>query len=169
MKDPIFESALADAMDNFIAFKRIQGYDYTDRACELRLFDQFLSGIDYSDGLLKSDVFSEYLASMTCAPSSIANRLSAVRQFSRYLHALRPESAVTPLNMQPAYQKKIRFYRIESEKVASLTRAASRLRPVGGVRPLCVSFLIGLLYSTGLRVNEALNRSKLKSNTSPSR
>ena len=38
-----FSSRLAERMVQFIAFKRLQGYDYTSRGHVLRLFDTFLS------------------------------------------------------------------------------------------------------------------------------
>lgn len=154
---PTFESPLADAMERFVAFKRMQGYDYVAQSRMLSLFDRFLLGEDCSDGLLRTEQFSAYLATTArLSGSAREGRLSAVREFSRYLHALHPASAVVPPGMLPRHQRAIRFRRIEPGEILRLMEAASRLRPRQSARPHCIRFLIGLLYSTGLRIAEAL-------------
>ena len=40
---PGFESPLADAMERFVAFKRMQGYGYSDQILTLSHFDRFLA------------------------------------------------------------------------------------------------------------------------------
>ena len=48
-----FHSTLAPRMDQFVAFKRMQGYDYTDQARNLSYFDRFLvSEHDHTEGQL---------------------------------------------------------------------------------------------------------------------
>ena len=42
----IFHSGLAESMQQFVAFKRMQGYDYTNQARVLSYFDSFLLGLD---------------------------------------------------------------------------------------------------------------------------
>ena len=154
---PTFESPLADAMERFVAFKRMQGYSYTVQVRELRQFDRFLSVADGVDGMLRGDLFSRYLETTAgMPPGTREHRLSVVRQFSRYLHALHPASAVVPPGMLPRCQRRIRFRRLEPEQILRLMDAASRLRPRQSIRPHCIGFLIGLLYSTGLRLGEGL-------------
>ena len=154
---PSFESPLADAMERFVAFKRMQGYSYTGQVRELRQFDRFLSVADGVNGMLRGDLFSRYLETTAgMPPGTREHRLSVVRQFSRYLHALHPASAVVPPGMLPRHQRRIRFRRLEPEEILRLMDAASRLRPRQSVRPHCIRFLLGLLYSTGLRIAEAL-------------
>jgi integrase len=145
-------------MERFVAFKRMQGYDYTVQSRMLILFDRFLLlDEDCSDGLLRTAQFSAYLATTArLSGSTREGRLSAVREFSRYLHALHPASAVVPPGMLPRHQRRIRFRRLEPEEILRLMDAASRLRPRQSIRPHCIRFLIGLLYSTGLRIAEAL-------------
>jgi integrase/recombinase XerD len=43
------------------------------------------------------------------------------------------------------------------EQVYELMCAANELRPKGGIRAGCIRFLIGLLYTTGLRISEAIH------------
>lgn len=153
-----FHSPLAPAMADFVAFKRMQGYDYTEKVKALSHFDRFLLGVDCADGLLREAHFEAYLAATAAlSPSTREGRFSVARQFSRHLHAHRPESAVPPANMLPRHARHIRFRRLEPEHVRDLMEAAIRLRPENGPRPWSVCFLIGMLYTTGLRLAEAIN------------
>lgn len=152
-----FRSPLAEAMELFVAFKRMQGYEYSHQAGMLGYFDCFLLGRDCADGLLRPAHFDAYLATTAgLCHSTREGRLSVVRQFSRHLHAYHPESAVVPARLLPRHCRSIRFRRIEPEQVRELMDAAGRLRPKLSVRPPCIRFLIGLLYTTGLRIGEAL-------------
>ena len=78
-----FQSSLANAMSQFLAFKRMQGYTYTSQTVALKSFDRLLIDNDYSDDVLRSDMFEKYVAATTeLAPGTRAVRLSVVRQFS---------------------------------------------------------------------------------------
>jgi len=60
------------------------------------------------------------------------------------------------LGMLPRHARQIRFFRITENDVNELMNAATRLRPKNSIRPHSIRFLIGILYSTGLRISEAL-------------
>jgi len=157
-RQAFFESPLADMMERFVAYKQMQGYDYAAQANALRFFDRFLCGIDCSGGLLRSECFSGYLETMPhLKPKTREGRLGVVHQFSLHLNAFRPESRVMPLRLLPPFARNIRFCRITSAEVFELMRAAEKLHSGSGVRAACIRFLIGLLYTTGLRISEAIN------------
>jgi len=156
--EELFQSPLANAMYDFVAFKRMQGYDYSGRVRILSLFDRFLQDQDCSDGLLRPQHFDAWLeAGADCSASYRGSLVSTVRQFSLYLHAHCPESAVVPKGILPKCPRRIRFRRIEPKDVLELMRAASGLEMSHPIAPLAIRFLIGLLYCTGLRIREALN------------
>ena len=155
---PAFQSPLADVMGTFVEFKHMQGYDYRAKAEILKMFDRFLLGQDCSGGLLRPEHFSRYLETIAeLSHSSREGQLSLLRQFSRYLHALRPESAVVPTGLLPRRPRNIRFCRITFEQVGMLMNAAAKLRMKYPVGPQNVRFLIGMLYACGLRIDEALS------------
>jgi len=155
-KQASFESPLSDMMERFVAHKRMQGFDYTAQANTLKFFDRFLCGMDCFGGLLHSECFPGYLETLPhLKPSTREGRLGVVHQFSLYLNAFRPESRVMPLRLLPAFTRNIRFCRIPSTEVFELMCAAETLPPKGGIRSACIRFLIGLLYTTGLRISEA--------------
>lgn len=154
-----FHSVLAEQMERFVAFKRIQGYDYTSQARTLSYFDTFL--IEELDGeedpSLALDALQRYVD--TTANLEVFSRrakLSSVREFTRYLHARCPNSAILPKDGVSHRQHTVRFYRIETEQVAELMTAATTVLPVESIRTHAIRLLIGLLYCTGLRIREAL-------------
>lgn len=154
--DETFQSSLGDSMADFIAFKRMQGYEYSGRVQKLKQFDRFLLTQGNPDSLCPK-LFSTYLETLSATSASTREGcLSAIRQFSLYLHAHRPESAVVPCGILPPYSRNPRFCRIEPDQVAKLMEAATELGPAGSVRGRCICFLIGLLYTSGLRIGEAL-------------
>lgn len=152
-----FASSLADRMVDFVTFKRMQGYDYTSRIECLKRFDAFLSENGCSDSLLHPEDMQRYCAETTGLNAVTRTNLhSSVRQFSLYLHAIEPQSAVLPKHMQPRKPHPIRFYPLSESQVGALMAATDTLTPKNGIWPHCMRFLIGLLYSTGLRIGEAL-------------
>lgn len=154
---PVFTSTLAEAMNNFVAFKRMQGYDYVAGSEHLAHFDRFLVQENFTGNILVRELFSRYLASTAgLSPKRRQNILSVIRQFSIHLNAYRPESSLVPEAMLPRQPDQIRFYPLSGSQIGELMQAALTLRPKHGIRPHCICFMIGLLYATGLRIREAL-------------
>lgn len=152
-----FHRPLAPLMADFIAFKRMQGYDYLAPAGARQRFADFRCAQGAVAGRLHAELVGAYLATTAgLAPSTRAGRLSVVRQFGRYLHSYYPASALVPTGLLPRRPRNLRFCRLEPEQVRALMAAALELRPAHGIRPPCLHFLIGLLYATGLRIAEAL-------------
>jgi integrase/recombinase XerD len=84
-----------------------------------------------------------------------AHRLSTVRGFARYLHAIDPTTEVPPENVfAPRYQRPTPYLWQESE-VLDLMAAARRLRPP--LYALALETLFGLLWSTGMRIAETIS------------
>jgi integrase/recombinase XerD len=84
------------------------------------------------------------------------NRLSIVRVFSRFLHAVDPHSTV--LEYIPVKRSSLpRFYLYSQTDLNALLNAALQLRPATSLRPHCFYMLIGLMVVTGLRIGEALS------------
>ncbi len=155
-----FRSVLAEQMQQFVACKRMQGYDYTDQARTLSYFDSFLfeECSDVPDPCLSLDTLQGYIATTAHLEGySRCKRLSSLREFSRYLHARNPNSVLLPRDIVPLRKPTVRFYRIEPDQVADLMRAVTTVLPPASIQSHAIGFLIGLLYCTGLRIREALN------------
>jgi len=150
-------SSLAEPIVRFIAFKRMQGYAYKAGADELSRFDTFLTQSGYARPTLQLDILEHYTDEIAeRSHSTRAGRLATVRQFSLYLHALEPASMLLPPRLMLRTSRTIRFYRLSAARVGALMAATATLRPDNGIRAECMRFLAGLLYSTGLRISEAL-------------
>ncbi len=152
-----FTSPLAERIMQFITFKRMQGYDYAEGLHRLHHFEAFLAQTGCANGVLRRQELERYRAQIAGLSSvTQAGKLSAVRQFSLYLRALEPESAVLPARLLPRRPRPIRFYPLSPAQVGELMAATISFTPQKGIRAHCLRFLIGLLYSTGLRIGEAL-------------
>jgi len=156
-KLPNFVSLFSERMVQFLNFKHMQGYDYIDGQQQLERFDVFLSKANCTGRVLRHEDLHGYCADLrSMHPGTQAKLLATVRQFSHFLHAFEPQSVVLPSRILPRRQRTIRFCPLSVEQVGELMAATSILRPRSGIRPMCLRFLIGLLYSTGLRIGEAL-------------
>ena len=155
-----FHSFLAEHMQAFVAFKRMQGYDYTGQARTLSYFDAFLVNVydgEQDKQCLSLAMLQQYVRTTAhLKPFARITGLSSLREFSRYLHAKHPQSVVLPMDIVPRHTPTMRFYRIELGQVSELMAATRSILPAGSIRAHSTRVLIGVLYSTGLRINEAL-------------
>ncbi len=98
-----FQSVWAEQMHQFVAFKRMQGYDYSSQARKLCYFDRFL--VNHADAEpstgLSLDLLRRYVETTAHQNGfSRQSQLGSLREFSRYLHARFPQSAVQPLMLR---------------------------------------------------------------------
>jgi site-specific recombinase XerD len=155
-----FHSALAEQMQQFVAFKRMQGHDYSSQARTLSYFDRFLfEAFDCVQAqCLSLEALQGYVATTIHLEGySRCSRLSSLREFTRYLHARSPSSALLPRDIVPRPKAVVRFYRITPEQVADIMAASATVLPANSIRTHSIGVLIGLLYCTGLRISEALS------------
>ena len=153
-----FISSLAGQIVQFITFKRMQGYVYTQEISCLKRFDSFLAEKQFNSTVLSTEDLNCYCAdTVNMKAGTRAQHLSAVRQLSLYLHAVDHQSAVLPKHIQPRSPRSIRFYPLAPEEVGQLMKSSDILSLDNFMLVHCIRFLIGLLYSTGLRIGEALN------------
>ena len=81
-------------------------------------------------------------------------RLSVVRGFARYLHALDPRHEVPPTDLLPQRPHRAVPYLYSDAEIAALITAAETLG--SPVRRATFATLIGLLRVTGMRIGEAI-------------
>lgn len=83
-----------------------------------------------------------------------AFRLSTVRCFATYLHALDPAHEIPPADVLPRHIRHAVPYLYTDQQIWALMAATDRLR--GTLRRATYRTLIGLLAVTGMRVGEAI-------------
>jgi site-specific recombinase XerD len=158
MNTVIFQSDLALQMENFVRFKQLQGFDYTSQSRKLRHLDTFFYQHQHPHhSCLDQDSINAYIsATAHLQANSRYNRLSLVREFSRYLHQFEPNSYI--LQTIPVKRPNLpRYYLYSQQDISALLRQAKTLTPIDSIRPHCFHLLIGLLYVTGIRIDEALS------------
>ena len=83
-----------------------------------------------------------------------AQRLSVVRSFATYLHALDPAHEIPPADVLPRHIRRAVPYLYSDREIAALMAATGQLR--GQLRQTTYRTLVGLLAVTGMRVGEAI-------------
>jgi integrase len=149
---------LRQALTDYLEIRRALGYKL-ERAEKLLV--QYL---DYLDGLDAENVTIENAVAWATLPAAgkdahwWAFRLSAVRGFAGYLHALDDRHEVPPTDVLPNRVHRAIPYLYSQEEIAALMAATGSLR--GELRQATYRTLIGMLAVTGMRVGEAIRLDK---------
>ena len=151
------QSPLAVQIQNFINLRRLSGTEYQSQAQLLGYFECFLLNQDLSEPRITREITDHYLTSLCrLAPRTRYNRFCVVRQLCEYLARSDPLSYVPEtLKVIPskgAHQP----YIYSSSEIQALLGAASKLTPKNSLRSHTYRTLLGVLYSTGIRIGEAL-------------
>jgi site-specific recombinase XerD len=154
-------SSLANEIQDFIHLRRLSGTDYQSQAQLLGYFDRFLFEQQISGPPLTRKITDDYLLGLShLAPRSRSNRFCVVRQLCQYLARSDPRGYVPePLRVIPS-QGAHSPYIYSPSQIQALLAAASNLPPANSLRPQTYRTLLGLLYSTGIRIGEALALSR---------
>ena len=84
-----------------------------------------------------------------------ARKLSMVRPFARWVHAIEPRHQVPPPRLLAVRHRRNTPHIYSDEQIATLMVAASKLRSAKGMKALNLETIIGLLAATGMRPGEA--------------
>jgi site-specific recombinase XerD len=149
-------SSLAMPIEKFIALRRLSGTDYRGQTQLLGYFDRFLVEAKANRPRLTREITDRYHDSlMHLAPRTRANRLCVVKQFGEYLARTDALSYVPEAPRGPSSRTAHTPYIYSLRQVRALLSAAADLPPPGSLRPQTYRTLLGLLYSTGIRIGEA--------------
>ena len=156
---PRFTSPLGKSMQNFIAFSRSQGKAYRAEEKLLCRFDRFLTSYSdppeqLSDSILRQwiNLFSDRSEAHQC------KNFSVVRQFCLYLRRFDPESYVPDTSLSPPSPQLFIPHIYSKKEIVILLNALRQSKPSKQfrLRPQMLYILVLLLYTTGMRVGEAL-------------
>jgi integrase len=89
------------------------------------------------------------------SPATRINRISILRQFCLYLSHFDPRTCIIHRSFVPHRTRPVPHIYTRGE-VRQIMAASRRIGPAQGLRPVVLSTLVALLYTTGLRVGEAL-------------
>ena len=157
---PSFHSTLGPLMEKFVLEKRACGYSYHEPSRILRCFDRFLSQQRLRSAELPRGIVKDWLSKTAHeSPSTHQRRISAVRQFAKFLSRLGYPSYVPDATLstrgRPAFAPRI----LTHEEIRNLLQAVDQLLPtaLSPLRHLVMPEVFRLLCGCGLRVGEALN------------
>ena len=157
MKALEFHSCLAPEIRRFISLRQLSGTDYHSQALLLRHFDRFLRDQELKKPRITRQIIDDYLQTLShLAVRSHGNRYCVVRQLCRYLWRVDPLTYVPEAIKTIQSQASRQPYIYSVAEICSLLAAASELPPTGSLRPQTYRTLLGLLYTTGIRIGEAM-------------
>jgi integrase/recombinase XerD len=145
---------LNDAMENYLILRRTGGYKLVDTEELLRSCLSFVAG--RGERFLRTETVIEW-AQLGASVGRCERRLRTIGFFVDYLRVENPRHKVMPRGLFSTgkvhrHPPRI-FTREEILRVLELTDA---LPSRGSIRPLTYRTLLGLLFVTGMRINEAL-------------
>jgi len=149
-------SLWANHIQGFIALRQACGRDYRSQGQLLGYFDQFLVQQKIKRACITRQIIERYQASLShLTPRGQANRMCVVRQLCQYLTRYDPKTFIPePMKTISSFSAR-KSYIYSASELDSLMAAALELTPVGSLRPHTYYTLLGLLYSTGIRIGEA--------------
>jgi len=152
----IFHSTLASQIESFIRLRQLSGTDYRSQSLLLCYFDRFLCDEKHEGSRLTMQITDHYLQTLShLAPRVRGNRFCVVRQLCQYLSRTDPLTYVPEPIRSITSQAAQRAYIYSEAEIGALLAAASELPPAGSLLPHTYKTLLGLLYSTGIRIGEA--------------
>lgn len=157
MNDGYFRSCFAPQMEAFVALRQACGFDFRGQAKKLRYFDTFLARNDIYVERLTQELTERYEHDMEhLHPGTRENRIRVLIHFARHLTRTDPDSFVpwAPPSDRAA-RSRLPFI-FTAEQIRALMLAAAGLWHPGHLRPHTYRTLIGLLYTTGMRISEAI-------------
>jgi len=157
MKAIEFHSCLAAKLQRFVDLRRLAGSDYEGQARLLGYFDRFLEKRGVTELWLTREITEAYQQTLgQLQPRTQDNRCGVVRQFCEYVSRTEPQCHIPERGRRIRSQNTRCPHIYSVSEVQGLLAAASQLPPPNSLRPDTYRTLLGLLYSTGIRIGEAL-------------
>jgi integrase/recombinase XerD len=157
---PRFASPLAPEMQRFIALGRSQAKAYRVEEEALCGLDRFLASLHPPPPRLSETLMRQWLAALAdVRPGTRYLSFAIVRRFCLYLRRFDPSAYVPEPSLTPPRGSPFVPHIYSRSDIIALLEAARRLKPstLSPLRPQVYHLLISLLYTTGMRLSEALN------------
>lgn len=152
-----FESQLAGTMKSFVSLRCLSGSDYSSQSRLLGYFDRFLAQESEKVHFVSKEIYTKYLATLShLAPRSLENRISVVRQLCYYISRNDPTCHIPEIRETNNSSDVHTPYIFSKNQIANLLSRAELLAPQNSLVPHTYHAIFGLLYSTGIRIGEAL-------------
>ena len=152
----LFRCSLAFRLQTFLETRRAAGRGDVGTQKILIYLDRFLMSELKPGRPITREIVEHWFKSMEhLSTGTRINRISILRQFCLYLSHFDPRTCIVHRSFVPHRTRPVPHIYTRNE-VHRIMAASKCIGPMEGLRPLVFSNLIGLLYSTGLRIGEAL-------------
>ena len=146
-------NTLSESLEDYLRLRRSLGYKLERTGQVLADFVAFSHNV--GTDLIRTEIAVSW-ALRSPNPDSAwrAGRLGAVRGFARYLHALDPRHEIPPARMIPRGVGRPLPWIFTNDQVIAMMSASRHLR--SPLQAATIEAVVGLLWTTGLRVGEAV-------------
>ncbi len=152
----LFRSPLAFRLQCFLETRKAAGRRGVSSQKLLIGLDRFLLSELQPGETITREIADRRIKSLeSLSIGTRINHISVLRQFCRYLAHFDPRTCVVHRSFLPRRTRPAPYIYSRKE-VQRIMAAARRIGPRGSLRPTVLSNLVGLLYTTGLRIGEAL-------------
>jgi integrase len=155
MSSPI---SLRARVEQYLAERRKLGFSLKSMELGLFSFTRYVASSDHH-GPLSVDLMASWARQATGGSgdrSTWARRLKLLRPFASWLRQYEPDTEVPDEAVFGQVPGRMAPHIYREEEVLQLLAAARLIGPDGGLRPLVMETLFGLIACTGLRISEAL-------------
>ena len=150
--------SLQARVEQYLAERRKLGFALRSMGPRLFSFTRYVATADHH-GPLSVDLMAAWARQAKAGHgdrSTWARRLKALRPFTSWLRQFEPATEVPDEAVFGAVPGRMTPHVYREPEIIELLAAAGKLGPEGGLRPLVMETLFGLIACTGLRVSEAL-------------
>lgn len=145
---------LSEDIARYIALRQALGFQVRVSSCLLRRFSEFAQA--RGDSVVRTRTVLEW-AAQAPSRSQCRERLHVVRRFALHMQAEHEGYEIPPAGAFGSLSRQRRMPCVyTAEDVQRLLQAAAQLTPRTSLRPKTYVALLSLLFSTGLRISEAL-------------
>ena len=158
MKKQRFTGPMGEKMKQHIELRRAMGYIYKAPEFTLDAFDQYLKLNHPHCQTISRNMITGYLEiTKKNLPLSRAAHLTHLRQFCRFLFQFDVNTYIPEKGLLPPGKVQVRPHIFTEDEVISVMVQAKKLNVKNKLLPHTYITIIGLLWTTGMRVGEVVN------------
>lgn len=150
--------SLQARVEQYLAERRKLGFALRSMGPRLFSFTRYVAAADHH-GPLSVDLMAAWARQAKAGRgdrSTWARRLNVLRPFTSWLRQFEPDTEVPDEAIFGQVPGRMTPHVYREPEIMELLAAARQIGPDGGLRPLVMETLFGLIACTGLRISEAL-------------
>lgn len=151
-------TALADHLSDYLTLRRALGFALGRHGHDLQDFVAFLDAAG-ADRVTVDLTVAWARSNEQWKPITVDFRISAVRGFAQYLHAIDPDTEIPPAGLLSVPRRRPAPHVYSPAEIGRLLDAAAGLKPP--LRAATLTTMLGLLAVTGMRLGEARSLTRL--------